>query len=157
MKYLFYISFALAFSFSSCISKKNTVIKEEISTSQTRRSENILFYEGGTLTEVIERAERQNKLVFVDVVAVWCAPCKLMADEVYTYKPLYEKINKNFISYQVDIEKGIGPNLSFLYNTKTVPTILFLDTKGRVLEKNEGALGIQQMLDLADSAMSSIQ
>ena len=59
-------------------------------------------------------------------------------------------MNKNFVSYQVDIEKGIGPNLSVLYDTKTVPTLLFLDTKGRVLAKNEGALGIQAMLDLVD-------
>ncbi len=146
--YIYIVAFGLAL-ISSCTGNKSVVRSKEHS-SQTRHLENVRFYEGGTLTEIIDRAKKENKLVFIDIMAEWCAPCKLMEQEVYTYKPLYTKMNKNFVSYQVDIEKGIGPNLSILYDTKTVPTLLFLDTRGRVLAKNKGALGIQAMLDLVD-------
>ncbi len=139
---------------SSCGGTKN-VVKAEKKSNQKKQLEYVQFYTGGTLTEVIDRAKRENKLVFVDVMAEWCAPCKLMEQEIYTYEPLFKKMNKNFVSYQVDIEKGIGPNLSLLYNTKTVPTLLFLDTKGRVLAKNKGALGIQAMLDMVDDVIRS--
>jgi len=152
MNKIFFIALFTLLFFASCSSSKKAVKNKE-NTSQTMQTANVWFYEGGTLSEVIDRAERKNKLVFVELTADWCAPCKLMKDEVYTFEPLYKKLNKNFISYLVDIEKANGPNLSLLYGSKTVPTLLFLDTKGRILMKNEGALGIQQMLDMADEAL----
>jgi len=149
MKRVLYCFALLTVFLVSCTGGKS-VVKSKEKSNQIQQMEFVRFYSGGTLTEIIERAKKENKLVFIDIMADWCAPCKLMEDEIYTYKPLYEKMNKKFVSYQVDIEKGIGPNLSVLYDTKTVPTLLFLDTKGRVLAKNKGALGIQEMIDLVD-------
>ena len=151
-KILFTALFFNVLLISSCTGSKKTIKKGQ--TSQTLQTQNVWFYEGGSLSEVIDRAKRKNKLVFVELTADWCAPCKLMKDEVYTFEPLYKKLNANFISYLVDIEKNNGPNLSFLYDSKTVPTLLFLDTKGKVLIKNEGALGIQQMLDMVEEAIN---
>jgi len=150
---LYHLAFLMIF-LASCTGSKQ-VVKIEKKSNQNRQMEFVQFYSGGSLTEIIDRAEKEGKLVFIDIMAEWCAPCKLMEQEIYTYKPLYEKMNKRFVSYQVDIEKGIGPNLSLLYDTKTVPTLLFLDTKGRVLAKNKGALGIQAMLDLVDEVSGS--
>lgn len=141
-------------SFSACApSNKIAKPQENKISSQTKSNSNVHFYTGGTLTEVIERAKNENKLVFIDFTADWCAPCKLMEDEVYTYKELYNKINNNFISYQIDIEKDNGPNLAFLYGVKTLPTLLYLDTRGRVLIKKEGSADIQTMLNLSQEAI----
>jgi len=142
--------------FISCTGSKNSINKnEEITTTQKMQIENIHFYTGGTLTEVIERAEKQNKLVFLDMTADWCAPCKLMDENVYTYQPLYNLINKNFVSYKLDIEKDNGPNIAFLYQVKILPTLLFLDTKGRVLVKNEGSVDIKTFMQLAQKALDA--
>jgi len=149
MKRVLYPLAFLMVLLAACTGSKQ-VVKTENKSNQKRQMEFVQFYSGGTLTEIIDRAKKEDKLVFIDITAEWCAPCKLMEQEIYTYKPLYEKMNQRFVSYQVDIEKGIGPNLSVLYDTKTVPTLLFLDTRGRVLAKNKGALGIQEMLDLVD-------
>ena len=148
---LFLVSLSLVFIPLSCSNSKHLT---DNSRNQKRDNDNIKFYYGGTLTEVIDRAKEKDKLVFIDMIADWCAPCKLMEDEVYTYQPLYEFMNKNFISYRLDIEKDNGPNIAFLYNVKTLPTLLFLDTNGRILVKKEGSVDITTFMDLANQALS---
>ncbi len=160
---LFNMSKAICFLFisvlllSSCKSV-GTVAKESEKghtdgKKRNRMEKNIKFYYGISLTDVIDRAKIENKLVFIDFVADWCAPCKLMEEEIYTYKPLYEQINKNFVSYRVDIEKENGPNLSYLYDVKRLPTLLFIDTRGEIIVKKEGSLGITGVMELASKAV----
>ena len=138
----------------SCKTTKNNT---DNTTKQHCQKENIQFYYGGTLTEVIERAENEGKLVFLDMTADWCAPCKLMEDEVYTYQPLYDFMNAKFISYRLDVEKENGPNIAFLYNVRSLPTILFLDTKGRTLVRNEGSVDITTFMNLAKKALAKVK
>ncbi|HHH53981.1 MAG TPA: DUF255 domain-containing protein [Bacteroidetes bacterium] len=135
----------------SCKTSKNT---SDNTSKQYRQKDNIQFYYGGTLTEVIDRAADEGKIVFLDMTADWCAPCKMMEDEVYTYQPLYEFMNENFVSYRLDIEKENGPNIAFLYNVKSLPTILFLDTKGRTLVKKVGSVDITTFMNLAKKALN---
>ena len=135
----------------SCKTSKKNV---DNITKQHRQKNNIQFYYGGTLTEVIDRAKDEGKLVFLDMMADWCAPCKMMEDEVYTYQPLYDFMNAKFVSYRLDVEKENGPNIAFLYNVRSLPTILFLDTKGRTLVRNEGSVDITTFMNLAKKALA---
>lgn len=146
----------------SCSTSKGRTLKSTVSdiiTDETPESEvseqkqlnhQLTFYYGGTLSEVIERAEEEKKLVFVDFTAAWCAPCKLMEEEVYTHRSVYELYNLNFINYRIDVDKDNGPNIAFLYEVKTLPTLLFLDSRGRVVHRYTGSLGISGMIDLAN-------
>ncbi len=149
------ISFLLVFVvfLFSCKSGNNVAQKSGEDYKNHRMEKNIKFYYGISLTDVIDRAKTENKLVFIDFVADWCAPCKLMEEEIYTYKPLYEQINKDFVSYRVDIEKENGPNLSYLYDVKKLPTLVFLDTRGRIIVKKEGSVGITGVMELASKAV----
>ncbi len=151
-----YFLFISVLFLSSCksgstVAKKSD--KEHSIEKLHRMDKNIKFYYGISLTDVIDRAKIENKLVFIDFVADWCAPCKLMEEDIYTYKPLYDQINRDFISYRVDIEKQNGPNLSYLYDVKKLPTLLFLDTQGEIIVKREGSLGITGVMELANKAV----
>ena len=49
--------------------------------------------------------------------------------------------------------KKNGPELSMLYQVYAYPTLLFLDTNGRVLARKDGAAYHSELKDLADSAI----
>lgn len=114
------------------------------------------FVDSDNLASVLKQAKRENKLVFVDVYASWCLPCKMMDKDVFTHEETADIINKDFISYKVDAEKSNGPQLSFNYDVMAYPTLLFLDTNGKVLEKKEGAAYHRELLSMARSALDQV-
>lgn len=144
---------SLVLLFSSCIGSKKAVDTNHI----YKKNDPIEFYYGGTMNEIMEKAKEENKLIFVDMTADWCAPCKVMDEEVYTYKPLYDFVNEKFISYRLDVDNSTDHYLAFLYNVKTVPTIMFLDQTGRVLVKKESSVGISDFMELAKEALNKSQ
>ncbi|MEZ4908143.1 MAG: thioredoxin domain-containing protein [Saprospiraceae bacterium] len=142
------------FSKSTDEKKDNNSIEEvDMTPKQQQLSNNLKFYYGGTLTEIIDRSNKENKPVFIDFTAAWCAPCKLMDEEIYSYKAVYEFYNEKFINFKIDIEKDNGPNIAFLYEVSTLPAMVFLDKKGRIITKTTGSVGIQKLLDIGNEAL----
>ncbi|MEO1515976.1 MAG: thioredoxin family protein [Bacteroidota bacterium] len=115
----------------------------------------VKFIPAETLSDVLEKAEAQNKLVFVDFYADWCLPCKMMDEDVFTDKTVASFYNENFLNYKVNAEEKTGPNLVFVYGVQVYPTLLFLDAKGNVIEKKEGAAYQTEMLDLGRKVLAS--
>lgn len=114
------------------------------------------FVYSDNLASVLKQAERENKLVFIDVFTSWCLPCKMMDKDVFTHQETADVINKDFISYKVNAEKDNGPILSFNYDVQAYPTLLFLDSSGNVLERKSGAAYHSELLSLAQSALDQV-
>ncbi len=151
---LYIFSFSLIIFLSSCFGSKKTTDSNHI---YNKQGDLIEFYYGGTMNEILNKAKEENKLIFVDITANWCTPCKVMDEEVYSYKPLCDFVNEKFVSYRLDIDNSRDHYLAFLYNVKTVPTIMFLDRTGRVLIKKESALAISSFMKLAKEAINKNQ
>jgi len=115
------------------------------------------FIKNSTLTDVVEKAEREGKVIFLDVYTDWCLPCKLMSEEVYSRKEVGDFMNDNFINYKVNAEKGNGPDMTVLYNIQNFPGLFFLDHNGRVLEQKEGAALQQELTDMANRALDKMK
>ena len=138
-----------ALTFAACKSKKNA----GLSTKKT----GIQFTHSETLSDVLDKATAENKLVFVDFYTTWRLPCKLMDQDVFPDRRLGEFMNENFVSYKVNAEQGNGVNLAAIYNIEGYPTLLFLDAKGNVLERKLGAAYQREMYSLGESALSAVQ
>lgn len=113
------------------------------------------FHKNASLMDITEKAASEGKLVFMDIYADWCLPCKLMNEDVYSDKDLSDFLNDNFISIKVNAEKGNGPNMTVLYNVSSFPGLLFLDENGRVLERKEGAAYHTELRQMAERALAS--
>ena len=143
----FFLSILL---FSSCASKKEpTRVKASEDESLA-----VNFIKGPSLMDVVEKAEREGKLVFVDLYTDWCLPCKLMKEDVYTDESIGDFMNDNFINYKVNAEKANGPNMTVLYNIESFPGLLFLDANGRVLEQKQGAAYHTELREMANRALA---
>lgn len=146
--YNYRILLLLTFAFfASCNSSKKATNKEVSPYTFD-------FINAETLSDAIEAADENDKLVFLDIYTDWCLPCKVMDEEVFTNKKLGEYFNSHFVSYKVNAEIGTGSMIADLYDVNGFPTLLFLDLNGRILVKNQGSVDYREMYDLADEALA---
>ncbi len=101
-------------------------------------------------TESLEGAKktaaREKKILFVDIWATWCAPCKLMLKTTYQDKQVVER-SKQFVPVLVNFDKE--PAFVKKYKVGQIPVVMFLDAKGNVLKRAE-FLDAKGMLKLMD-------
>jgi thiol:disulfide interchange protein len=109
-------------------------------------------FAGGTLTEMQARGKAEHKLLFVDIYAVWCGPCKAMAKNVFTQASVADHFNAKYVNVQVDAEKGEGVDLAKKYAVGSFPTYLFIDGDGKLVYRIEGALTAEAFLAEAKKA-----
>ena len=136
--------FLILLVISSCSTKSKTVTNKPLAVDFNLNTEK-------TLTAVLEQAAAENKLVFVDFYADWCLPCQLMDEEVFNKAEVYNLMNKHFVNYKVDIEKSNGANLKLMFNASGLPTLLFLDSKGKVLKRRDETIFQTELVSIAQS------
>ena len=114
-------------------------------------------FRSGTLTEVLAPAAKENKYLFVDVYAVWCGPCKQMANQVFTQEKVGDYFNKTFVNAKFDAEKGEGIQIAKKYNVTAYPTFLILDAQGNEVGKIIGGAGPDQFIQKVEQVRKNIK
>ena len=107
-------------------------------------------FSNNSLEEAKIRAEKENKLIFIDAYADWCGPCKWMTANTFTDSDVGEYFEANFISIQIDMESEIGIEFDTEYYVDAYPTLLFLNSKGEVVKRYSGALDPIEFLGLGN-------
>ena len=109
-------------------------------------------FETSTFKEILAKAKREKKLVFLDAYASWCGPCKLMEKNIFPLPAVKEYYNANFINARIDMEKGEGRDIALKYQVRSYPSYLFLNGDGEVVMKNYGYMGEQDFIAIAKEA-----
>ena len=115
-------------------------------------SQESINFEDTTFKEVLAKAKREKKLVFMDAYAAWCGPCKLMEKNVFPLPAVREYYNANFINARFDMEKGEGREIAMKYGVRSYPSYLFLNGDGDVVMTNYGYMGEQDFIAIAKEA-----
>jgi thiol-disulfide isomerase/thioredoxin len=103
------------------------------------QNKNIQF-ETGTWDDILARAKRENKPIFLDAYASWCGPCKWMAANVFTKAEVADYFNAGFVNAKIDMEKGEGVDLAKKYEVQAYPTLLVISADGEMIHRFCGAL-----------------
>ena len=57
------------------------------------------------MKEALEKAKKENKLVFIDAYTAWCQPCVMMGKNVFTLDKVADFYNEHFINLKIDFGK----------------------------------------------------
>ncbi len=119
------------------------------------QGQGINFFEG-SWAEALKEAKKQEKVIFVDAYAVWCGPCKMMSNNVFTDKSVGDFYNDNFINVKLDMERGEGLSFRKKYPVSAFPTLFYIDYSGEVVQKIRGALQVSDFIKAGKAALSKI-
>ena len=92
--------------------------------------------------------KNNNNVKAVLLVAPWC-------DSSYKIKPMFYDTCRNLgMRFEVlDVEEKDGLNLSIKYTVRNVPTILFINNKGREIGRSKG---LNACLDIVNYVKQAI-
>jgi uncharacterized protein YyaL (SSP411 family) len=96
--------------------------------------------------QVFAAAERDGKLVVLDMEAVWCHWCHVMDETTYRDPAIIKLLNEHFIAVKVDQDGN--PALSQRYEDWGWPATIMFDGKGRELHKERGYIEPTAMVQL---------
>ena len=106
----------------------------------------VVFFEGN-LSQALEKAKAEGKLVFVDCYTGWCVPCKLMVNDVFPLKRIGDFFRKHFIAVKEDMEQEEGLKIKDKYNIQLYPTFLLLTPDGKEQHRIVGSCDPDIFLD----------
>ena len=104
-------------------------------------------FETKSTDAVREMAVRQGKLVFIDLYADWCPPCRMMEREVFSRKDVGEFMDQRFVAAKYSTDKPTGRELMKRYGRDAIPLYLVFDTRGELLGRIQGAAKPDEFMD----------
>jgi thioredoxin-related protein len=101
--------------------------------------------------DILAMSAKEHKPIFMDAFTTWCGPCKMMAKNTFPDTKVGEFYNANFINVKMDMEKGQGLDLARTYQVRAYPTLLFIDSEGKIIHRTAGYMDAGQFITLGKS------
>lgn len=95
---------------------------------------------------IFAEAKRDNKLVLLDLEAVWCHWCHVMDQKTYADRSIAEILASKYICIKVD--QDAQPDLSNKYEEYGWPATIIFDGDGREIAKRSGYINPEKMKNL---------
>jgi thioredoxin-related protein len=116
---------------------------------------------------VKHEAKKENKYIFIDCYATWCAPCRLMDVNIFSKKEIGDQINDKFIGLkvQMDVTKDDDENvrrwykdarwIMNQYKIKEFPTFLIFSPDGQLVHRGIGYKNMDGFLTMIKDGQDS--
>ena len=114
----------------------------------------IVFEEMG-LKEALEKAKKENKLVFIDAYTAWCQPCVMMGKNVFTLDKVADFYNEHFINLKIDF--GKEKELAEKYAVRGYPAFLFLNGNGKLVHLAGGYTEADAFIGYGEEALKKAE
>ena len=120
----------------------------------------VKFIEVSTLQEmeaVRKQASDQMLMLFVDVYATWCGPCKMMDQQVYTDPAVAEYMNAHFVNVRLDGECEYGIQYVAEQQLEGYPTMYIFSDDGERISKIVGFTPSEELVQTLKSTSEGYQ
>lgn len=96
---------------------------------------------------VREEAVRTGKLVFIDLYATWCGPCRSMERQVFSREDVGLFMDDRFVAAKYDVDRSTGRELMRRYGQGAIPLYLVFTTEGELLGRIQGASDAETFME----------
>ena len=107
------------------------------------------------LKEALEKAKKENKLVFIDAYTAWCQPCVMMGKNVFTLDKVADFYNEHFINLKIDF--GKEKELAEKYAVRGYPAFLFLNGNGKLVHLAGGYTEADAFIGYGEEALKKAE
>lgn len=93
-----------------------------------------------------KKASDQQLMLFVDVYATWCGPCKMMDQEVYTDPSVATYMEENFVSVRMDGESDYGRIYAAAQELQGYPSMFVFSKNGEPVSRIVGFTPAEELV-----------
>lgn len=114
---------------------------------QAETESGIHFFKG-TMADAQVKADVEKKLIFMDVYATWCGPCKRLKTKTFSEKKVGDLFNNRFVNLAIDGETEEGRQIMKKYGLTSYPTLMFLKPDGSIVEVALGFHSPKELIEI---------
>lgn len=88
-----------------------------------------------SLNEGLAKAASENKLVIVDVSAIWCPNCRRLDKQVFSDEAVGRTIKQKYVFVRLEYDSPEGKAFLEKYQSEGFPNLWLLDANGNIVKK----------------------
>lgn len=116
-------------------------------------SQGINFEGNNSLNDALIKARKENKFVFIDFYTPWCAPCKMMARNIFPLEEVGDFYNAHFVNLTLNADAKENADIVNKYVITSFPNFVFLDSTGEIIHRAMDAMSEEEFIKLGKTAI----
>ncbi len=105
-----------------------------------------VHFVSGSTEKLRELATQEGKLLFIDLYAPWCGPCRVMDNEVFSRREVGDFFAQHFVAAKYNVDRPTGSQLMRRHGRGAIPLYLVFSTDGELLGRIEGSSSAEKLM-----------